>query len=110
MNPVDALLRYPLFALLGRRLLQACVASGQELAVAAGKVLLQAGTPGAWAYLLLQGRARVPRCGAARREVPLAVYGPGRLVGEYALLPPHSHTATCRASEPARALRLPLLP
>ena len=43
-------------------------------------------------------------------QIGLGVFGPGEVFGEYALLPPHLNTATCRAARPGRLLRLPLLP
>ena len=50
MTPTDALLRYPLFALLCPAALDAWAAAGEERAVALGETLLQAGTPGRHAY------------------------------------------------------------
>lgn len=106
----DALRRYPLFALLGQCRLEAWAASGQELPIATGDTLLQAGTSGLWAYLLVQGRVRVLRTGEGGREVSLGIYHPNSLFGDYALLPPYVNTATCRAASFGRVLRLPLLP
>ncbi len=59
---------------------------------------------------MLDGRVRVLRRSPGGREINLGQFGPGELFGEYALLPPHRNTATCRATGAARLLALPLLP
>src|SRR5690349_2375349 len=100
MEAVDALLRYPLFAGLGRAALEAWAGAGRRLAVQPGQTLLEAGTPGRYAYVLLAGKARVTRAAAGEGERSLEVLTPGQVFGEYALLPPHQSTATCRGSEP----------
>jgi CRP-like cAMP-binding protein len=104
----DLLRRYPLFALLDSRHLDGWLAAGQELTFTTGETIFQEGTPGAWAYLVLDGRVRIVRSANTRSDVSLGVVGPGEVFGDYALLPPHHNTATCRASEKTRLLRLPL--
>ncbi len=110
MSFFDALLRYPLFALLGRKGLGLWLSQGQTETVPTGRVLLEAGTPGKYVWLVLEGGVRVLSHGKDDRDVPLGVFGPGETFGEYALLAPHRNTATCRAREPSRLLRLPLEP
>src|SRR5947209_1092030 len=110
MVPLECLRRYPLFALLDRQQLEAWLAGGQAQSVATGETLFQAGTPGTWAFLVLEGRVRVLQPAVPGRDVALGAFGPGELFGEYALLPPHYNTATCRATTPGRVLRLPLAP
>jgi RNA polymerase sigma-70 factor (ECF subfamily) len=110
MHPRAALLRYPLFAALGPPRLDDWLAAGTSRAAALGETLLRAGTPGEHIYFVLEGRVRVLRPGKGDREVPLGCCGPGDAFGEYALLPPGQNTATCRAAEPSRLLRLPLGP
>jgi CRP-like cAMP-binding protein len=109
MTPRDALLRYPLFALLDSGRLDAWLSAARETAFATGETVFQAGTPGLWAYLVLDGRVRVFRTGENGREVSLGTLGPDELFGEYALVPPGYNTATCRAAAPSRLLHLPLL-
>jgi CRP-like cAMP-binding protein len=103
------LARYPLFRLLAPRQLDDWIAAGQEVSYPAGATLFQEDTPGAWVYLVLDGRVRVLRQ-SGRREVSLGVLQAGDAFGEYALLPPGSNTATCRAAAPSRLARLPLAP
>src|SRR5947209_6865717 len=45
-RPVAHLLRYPLFAVLGRRVLDAWLGAAEQVRVQAGQTLFQAGTPG----------------------------------------------------------------
>jgi CRP-like cAMP-binding protein len=102
--------RYPLFALLEPARLGEWLADAQEMTFAVGETILQSETPGTSAYLTLEGHVRVVRPAPRRGEVSLGVFGPGDLFGEYALLPPHRNTATCRATGAVRLLRLPLAP
>jgi CRP-like cAMP-binding protein len=101
--------RYPLFRLLSPRQLDDWVAAGQEFTCPTGETIFQENTPGAWVYLVRQGRVRILR-EAGRRELTLGMLGAGDVFGEYALLPPGQNTATCRAASPALLLRLPLAP
>jgi CRP-like cAMP-binding protein/predicted double-glycine peptidase len=102
------LLRYPLFNLLSPAALEGWWAAGQEASFATGETIFQEGSRGEWAYLVLDGRVRVLKRSAKGREVPLGALNPGELFGEYALLPPHQNTATCRAAAPTELVRLPL--
>jgi CRP-like cAMP-binding protein len=106
---VEALSRYPLFALFDRRWLTEWAASAERLPVAVGETLCQAGTPGEHAYVVAEGRARVSRV-KSQREAVLGCFGPGDLFGEYALLSPGLNTATCRAAGSGAVYRLPLRP
>src|SRR5262245_47576119 len=101
--------RYPLFRLLSPRQLDDWIAAGQEFACATGETIFQENTPGAWVYLVREGRVRILRASAGR-ELTLGMLSPGDVFGEYALLPPGRNTATCRTAAPARLLRLPLTP
>jgi CRP-like cAMP-binding protein len=108
--PRDLLRRYPLFNVLTARQLDVLVSAGQEQHFNSGETIFQEGARGIWAYLVLEGRVRVLRRSVEGRDISLGVLGPGELFGEYALLPPHCNTATCRAADPTRLLRLALLP
>jgi CRP-like cAMP-binding protein len=110
MEPAACLARYPLFALLGRQGLEAWTACGRVQPAQAGETIFEAGTPGTWAFLVLEGQVRVLRSSRPERDFSLGLFGPGEVFGEYALLPPHLNTATCRAARPGRLPRLPLLP
>jgi CRP-like cAMP-binding protein len=101
--------RYPLFRLLSPGQLDDWVAAGQEFTCATGETIFQENTPGAWVYLIREGRVRILR-ESGGRELTLGILGAGDVFGEYALLPPGQNTATCRAASPAHLLRLPLAP
>jgi len=103
-----SLLRYPLPALLGPDSVHVWLAAGSPLEVKTGQILFHLGSPGSHAYLLLEGKIRVIKISSSGKEASLGVFQPGQLFGEYALLPPHKNTATCRVAEPSRLLQLPL--
>jgi CRP-like cAMP-binding protein len=108
IEPRDALRRYPLLAVLGPRLLDDWIASGVEQDISLGDTLLQAGTPGTHAFLVLQGSVRVVGITDKSGESSIGKAGPGDLLGEYALVPPGKNTATCRAAGAGKVLRLEL--
>lgn len=110
MRPIDCFQRYPLFNLLPPRQLEAWLTGGLEHAFDLGQTIFQEGSAGTWAYLILAGRVRILRRLNDGRDLTVGVMGPGEVFGEYALLPPCRNTATCRAAEPSRLLRVPLLP
>jgi ATP-binding cassette subfamily B protein len=103
------LTRYPLFRLLSAQQLDDWIASGQEIACATGETIFQENTPGAWVYLVRDGKVRVLRQ-SGQRELTLGTLHAGDVFGEYGLLPPGRNTATCRIAAPSRLLRLPLAP
>ncbi len=105
----DLLARYPLFRLLSSQQRKDWLGAGQEARYASGETLFQENTPGAWVYLVREGRVRILRQ-SGRREVSLGMLLPGDVFGEYALLPPGSNTATCRTASASRLLQLPLAP
>jgi subfamily B ATP-binding cassette protein HlyB/CyaB len=102
--------RYCLFNLLPSPQLATWLAASQVADFATGETIFQEGSLGQWAYLVLEGKVRVLKRSPSQRDVSLGSYQPGELLGEYALLPPHQNTATCRAITRARLLRLPLAP
>jgi CRP-like cAMP-binding protein len=102
--------RYPLFNLLTPFQLATWASAGQELTLATGETIFQEGAAGVWAYVVLEGSVRLVRRSERGHEISLGRIGPGELFGEYALLPPHRDTASCRAASPVRLWSLPLLP
>ena len=79
MEPAACLARYPLFALLGAQSLEAWAACGKVQAVQTGETIFEAGTPGTWAFLVLEGQVRVLRSSGPDRDVSLGVFGPGQV-------------------------------
>ena len=110
MSALRSLLRYPLFAAVGRRRLESWVAAGETLSVGLGETLLTTGAPGQWVFVILEGQVRVLRPGGGGRDLSLGLLGAGDVFGEYALLAPGLNTATCRAAGAGRVVRLPLAP
>ena len=107
MTPRQALSRYPLFAALDGERLDAWIATGSQCDLPAGETVVTAGTPGLWIYAVLEGRVRVLRPGLLR-DVSLGTYGPGEILGEYALLPPGKNVSTCRMMTAGRLFQAPL--
>lgn len=102
------LIRYPLFELLPRQKLHSLLICSVTVDFETGEVLFQEGATGAWVHLLLEGRVRILRRAESGRDVSLGMVQAGELFGEYVLLTPHLHTATCRASSDCRVLRIPI--
>lgn len=102
------LIRYPLFELLDAQVLHALMEDAVSADFETGEVLFQEGATGAWLHFLIEGRVRILRRSESGRDVSLGIVKEGELFGEYVLLTPHQHTATCRAAARCRVLRLPL--
>ncbi len=102
------LIRYPLFELLEPVVLQALLDEALPLTFEAGDIVFQEGSAGAWVHFLVEGRVRILRRSESGREISLGTVRDCELFGEYALLMPHQHTATARASATSKVLRLPL--
>jgi ATP-binding cassette, subfamily B, bacterial HlyB/CyaB len=109
VSPAMALLRYPLFARLGPAVVDRWLQTGQEVSHATGETMVEAGRRGRHVFVVLAGRVRVVRSMAEGGEHFLGSFRTGEVFGEYALVPPYANTAACRAAEPTRLLRLPLL-
>ena len=55
------LARYPLFRLLDTAQLTDWLALGQDIDCAAGELIFRENTPGAWVWLVLDGKVRIVR-------------------------------------------------
>lgn len=110
MNPLDVLLRYPLFTLPPLSLIREWLGRGQVQRFPTGETIFQEGSPGAWGHVILKGRVRVVRKAASGKEVNLGSLQAGELFGEYALLPPGMNTAGCRAAGECELFQFPLDP
>ena len=102
------LIRCPLFELLDPQTLHSLLNESVTLEFETGEVLFQEGATGAWVHLLLDGRVRILRRSESGRDVSLGMVQAGELFGEYVLLTPHLHTATCRTATHCRVLRIPV--
>lgn len=96
---LDQLTAVPLFAGCSRRDLQKIARASDEVEVEAGRTLVQEGTTGHEAYVILDGTAAVERNGSS-----VTALGPGDQFGELALLDGGPRTATVTATSPMRLL------
>jgi CRP-like cAMP-binding protein len=67
-----------------------------------GEVIFLEGDEGSSLFLIAEGRVRIQLTGADGREVVLNVYGPGEIVGEFAVLDGEPRSADAIAQEPSR--------
>ncbi|MEI8238534.1 MAG: cyclic nucleotide-binding domain-containing protein [Actinomycetota bacterium] len=86
---VDHLKNVPLFSGLARKQLERVAIAGQELLVKDKTVVMEQGTRGREAYLIIEGVLQVRRNG---RKV--ATLGPGAIVGELSLFDSAGRSAT----------------
>jgi CRP-like cAMP-binding protein len=96
---LDSLSHVRLFSAMSKRDLQKIAKASDEIDVPPGKVLVEQGTRGREAFVVLKGEATVKRNG---RKV--ATFGPGDHFGELALLDGGSRTATVIADTPMTVL------
>ena len=82
---------------------EALLARVSRRRIAPGTEILHAGSPGDEVFLVLAGRVRVVAYGVDRREVVLAVRGPGELIGEMVALGAGRRTATAVALDEVEA-------
>lgn len=95
----DSLSHIRLFSSMSRRDLQKIAKASDEIEVPAGKMLVEQGTRGREAFVVIEGTATVRRNG---RKV--ATLGPGDHFGELALLDGGTRTATIVAETPMKVL------
>jgi CRP-like cAMP-binding protein len=98
---VAALHRVQLFAGIPGRVLAAVAEAAVEQRFAAGEVLMEEAAVEAHLYAIVEGRVSVHRDGRTVVEL-----GPGKTVGELAVLDPAPRTATVTALEPTLVLRV----
>jgi CRP/FNR family transcriptional regulator, cyclic AMP receptor protein len=96
---LDSLSQIQLFSSMSKRDLQKIAKASDEIDVPTGKMLVEQGTRGREAFVVIEGSATVKRNG---RKV--ATIGPGDHFGELALLDGGPRTATIVADTPMRVL------
>lgn len=79
----------------------------EECRVGADKNVFAEGDVGDAVYLIVKGRVRVLVGGGDRPETTINELGPGACIGEMAVLDASPRSATVRALEPTRLLRVP---
>ncbi len=97
----------PIFSELDADDLEELASIVEERRLGAGKELFREGDAGDAVYLLVKGRVRVFVGGGERPETTLNELGAGACIGEMAVLDASPRSATVRALEPTRVLRVP---
>ena len=98
----------PIFAELAADDLEELAAVVEERRVDAGQAVFREGDPGDAVYLIVKGRVQVYVGGDGDRpERVLSELGPGACIGEMAVLDMAPRSATVRALERTRTLRVP---
>ncbi len=101
----------PIFAELGPEDLEELASVVEERRVDQGKDLFREGDVGDAVYLIVKGTVRIfnggPEGGGNRPERVLSEQGPGACIGEMAVLDSAPRSATVRALERTRTLRVP---
>ena len=97
----------PIFAELDAEDLEELASIVEERRINEDKDLFKEGDVGDAVYLIVKGRVRVFVGGGDRPEKTLNELGPGACIGEMAVLDASPRSATVRALERTRALRVP---
>lgn len=98
---LDHLSAVPLFAGCSKKDLQKIARASDEVSIEKGRAIIQEGTTGHEAYVIIDGTATVERKG-----LKVADLGPGQYFGELALLDHGPRTATVIATSPMQVLVL----
>lgn len=104
---LDQLTKIDLFSGLKPQALELVAKVATEETHATGTKIFQHGDAGDKLYLILEGRVRISRDVAGMGEEALAVFGPGQVFGEMALLDESPRSADARVHERCRLLAIP---
>ena len=102
---LSLLRRVPLFAELSEEDLLSVAGGGVPVELAPGAILAAEGEPGDALFVILSGELQVVKK-SRRTEVPIAVLGPGEIVGEMAIFEAQPRMASVRAVSPTRVVRI----
>jgi CRP-like cAMP-binding protein len=97
----------PIFASLDADDLEELASIVEEVIVHANKDVFREGEAGDAVYLIVKGKVRVYVGGGDRPEKILSELGPGSCIGEMAVLDREPRSASVRALERTRTLRVP---
>ncbi len=100
------LARVPLFAELSEEDLSSIAESGEAVELAAGDLLASERDPGDALFVIVSGELQVVKR-SRTTDVPIAVLGPGEIVGEMAIFEAQPRMASVRAASAARVVRIP---
>jgi len=101
----EVLRRVPLFAELSEEDLSWVADGGEPVALAGGDVLAGEGEPGDALFVVVSGELEVVKR-SRTTDVPIAVLGPGEIVGEMAIFEAQPRMASVRAVSPTRVVRI----
>jgi CRP-like cAMP-binding protein len=90
-----------IFADTPERILASVARIVEEVDLAAGETLFREGDPGDCLYIVVEGELRV-----SSRDRTLVLLGPGKIVGELALLDPEPRSASVAASRDTLLFRI----
>jgi len=97
--------RAPLFAELSEDDLDGVTSSAEPVELTPGQVLATQGEPGDALFVIVSGELQiVKRSGTS--DVPIAVVGPGEIVGEMSIFEAQPRNASVRAMTPTRVIRI----
>jgi signal transduction histidine kinase len=97
--------RVPLFEELSEEDLSWIAESGEPVELAAGDQLAGEGDPGDALFVIVSGELQVVKR-SRTTDVPIAVLGPGEIVGEMAIFEAQPRMASVRAVSTARVIRI----
>ena len=101
----DFLRRLPLFAGLNDQDMQRLLDMAEPVTLQAGEFLMEEGTPGDSAYIILEGEFEILKR-SGQQDVIIALRGPGEVIGEISLLDQSPRTASVRAVRQSHLLRI----
>lgn len=104
----DALAQVPLFQGLTKRELQVLSANSRELEYAVGASLLRQGDTGVGLFIITSGSVHVSQTTPDGETRDLGDFGRGATLGEMSLLDDMPRTATVTATEPTKAIVIPV--
>ncbi len=104
----DALAQVPLFQGLSRRDLQVLASNSRERDYPAGATLLRQGETGVGLFIITSGSVHVTQTTPDGETRDLGDFGRGAVLGEMSLLDDMPRTASVIASEPTKALVIPV--
>jgi CRP/FNR family transcriptional regulator len=104
----DTLSQVPLFKDLTQRELQILGSTCREREFAANTTLLRQGETGVGLFIITSGAVSITQHREGGDEHEIARIGPGDVLGEMSLLDDLPRSATATATEPTRALSLPV--
>lgn len=97
--------RVPLFAELSEEDFSSIVGDAEPVELAAGDQLAGEGEPGDALFVIVSGELQVVKR-SRTTDVPIALLGPGEIVGEMSIFEAQPRNASVRAVSPSRVIRI----